>query len=813
VATLKARPFSVGSDAIDDWLVPVVLQSGSDFSVARKSLSTVKSRDQKSTTLGVTPPPPDIGFVGSDDGLLGVDRSFDHNNVVLLYGLAGAGKTATAIEFCRWYVATNNSIEKILFTSFERVPTLEELIAPLENFLPRDSSVQQWSRLESRERRQVVITLLRKASVVWIWDNVESVEVLPRERRQELADFLKDAASAGVKLLLTARGVQDSWLGQAAVLVRMPPLRFSESSEFAGRVIRRLGRENVLSSTVSPILEFADGNPLTLSVALAAFLDSNRNPSLQAAEAFVKKLEAGDVTFNDDQADGRDRSLRASLRYGFDRAFSLPNLRLLALLYLFRAYVNTWVLVLMGHPPDDPVSLGFADYDFQWTLPKLASLSPKQIEEVLDRAARLGLLSKKATNHFWMHPAIQVHLKSYFQTFYSTPTKSAQATRAFAESIGMFSVHFAVVYGHGVRDPIIEALSNEEPNLLRALELSHEYGWWQAEIGVLHGLFALYSHKGRLTQWAEILKSVTPDFLDHNSHPLPGRDKWWSFVVDHLWRVADRNKDLSKAERLARSVLAWEESRCKEIKSKTHEQMSVQDRQSLQFLAIATSRLADTLRDRGSPECLDLNDEALRLYRSIDDRVGVAIRLFNLGHVFKNVKSLRDLSKSAHYYSEAHEAYPEYDKMARSQCLGQLGSVSLELMREALGSKAPESSSLRHLNEAIEYYEASLDLKPSDAIMDLALTHNQLGVAYLHSKTEQLKSLEHFRMAISYFDAAKEWLLSAGARLNAAQILEILSRSQEGKQFALEAVNLYESLGYDGPELARAKRMLSSDES
>ena len=77
------------------------------------------------------PPPPDFGFVGSDDGLLLIDRTFDKDKITLLYGLAGAGKTAAAVEFARWYMGTSNSVQTVLFTSFEEPKTTDELIVCL----------------------------------------------------------------------------------------------------------------------------------------------------------------------------------------------------------------------------------------------------------------------------------------------------------------------------------------------------------------------------------------------------------------------------------------------------------------------------------------------------------------------------------------------------------------------------------------------------------------------------------------------------------------------------------------------------------
>ena len=150
--------------------------------------------------------------------------------------------------------------------------------------------------------------------------------------------------------------------------------------------------------------------------------------------------------------------------------------------------------------------------------------------------------------------------------------------------------------------------------------------------------------------------------------------------------------------------------------------------------------------------------------------------------------------------------------MARAQCLAQLGSVSLELLRDSLENGTAETVISNHLDKAITYYETALQLEPPDAIANLARTHNQLGVAYQYSRTEQTKAVEHFKKAMHYFNESDEWLGAAGACLNAAQVLLRLSQSHDAKDYATEAVKILQSASYSGPELARAKRMLKEIE-
>jgi putative transposase len=74
---------------------------------------------------GGLPRRPDTGFYGRHETLLALDRAFDRQQVALVHGYAGAGKTTVAAEFARWYEATGGLDDpelgagRVIFTSFD----------------------------------------------------------------------------------------------------------------------------------------------------------------------------------------------------------------------------------------------------------------------------------------------------------------------------------------------------------------------------------------------------------------------------------------------------------------------------------------------------------------------------------------------------------------------------------------------------------------------------------------------------------------------------------------------------------------------
>jgi tetratricopeptide (TPR) repeat protein len=80
-----------------DWGVPVVFESGAPPAVKRAG---------KPSGAGQTAVPAPETFIGRDGAILSLDRAFDVNPVVVLRGMCGSGKSATAAEFAAWYRRT-----------------------------------------------------------------------------------------------------------------------------------------------------------------------------------------------------------------------------------------------------------------------------------------------------------------------------------------------------------------------------------------------------------------------------------------------------------------------------------------------------------------------------------------------------------------------------------------------------------------------------------------------------------------------------------------------------------------------------------
>jgi len=371
---------------LQDWLVPVVYEAAEiklfPAPVLQTGLRIVLDKKQKGAideTLANLPARPDVGFIGRDETLLALDRSFDRDKMVLLHAYAGSGKTTTAVEFARWYQMTGGlqsdisgmtqEFPKVVFTTFQTYKPLSQVLGDFgQAFAPLlEQSGINWSALvDLAQRRNVVLQVLQQIPVLWIWDNVEPVTGFPTgsesawrsEEQQELVDFLRAAKETQAKFLLTSRRDELAWLGNLPTRVKIPAMPHTERAQFAKALAEKYNRLTSNMGAWKPLLDFSRGNPLTITVLVGQALRDGLTSEAQVL-AFVEKLQAGEKPFADEESEGRSKSLGASLSYGFENAFTEAERKQLALLHFFQGFVDVRVLHGMGALLDD------------WCLPEL----------------------------------------------------------------------------------------------------------------------------------------------------------------------------------------------------------------------------------------------------------------------------------------------------------------------------------------------------------------------------------------------------------------------------------------------------------
>lgn len=237
---------------LQDWFVPVAYEANSIELIP--AMHTIALGDQ----LELDPVlhsqvlrkyVPEEGFIGRDETLLALDRAFDSHHIVLLHAYAGQGKSSTAVEFARWYSVTGGLGERprVFFASFESQTDLSDLLNQIGQPFSEILAAQgiNWTALnDSSKQRQVVLQILRQVPILWIWDNVETVAGFPEgtesqwttSEQDDLRDFLhqiKEDKKSQVKILVTSRRDEYSWLGKIPHRIAMSRMRKSDAAKLA----------------------------------------------------------------------------------------------------------------------------------------------------------------------------------------------------------------------------------------------------------------------------------------------------------------------------------------------------------------------------------------------------------------------------------------------------------------------------------------------------------------------------------------------------------------------------------------------------
>lgn len=798
---------------LQDWPVPVVYEAApirlfaerGDAPSRRIALDEEQGLAVEMVARDL-PPRPDAGFFGRDETLLALDRAFDHASILLLHAYAGSGKTATAAEFARWYAKTGGIEGRVLFTSFERYKPLSRVLDVFPEVfgdLLAQAGVQ-WFALEDERRRTLALDVMRQIPVLWIWDNVEPVNGFPTgtpsdwsdAEQAELVDFLRAAQELGAKFLLTSRRPEDGWLGGLPTRIRIPRMPMQERVQLARALAEKQQRQLADVDDWRPLLRFTDGNPLTVTVLVGQVL-RERLATREQVEAFVRRLRAGEGDFVDEEAEGRAKSLGASLSYGFEHAFDEAERHQLALLHLFQGFIDVDVLRTMGAPKA------------KWCLPVVHGISRDQGIALLNRAAEVGLLTALGGGCYGIHPAVPWYFAHLFKTAYDEDSEAPR--RAFVEAMGDVAAFYSVGHasGHG---EAIGGLNAEEANLLHAYRIASVLGCWDAVGRIFRGLGELYEHTGQRAALTHLLEAVVPDLVDPATDgPLPGRENAWSQVNLYRARAAGRLLDFAEAERLFRIDVDRRRQLDGQLLDHPPEEPDDHQRRKLINFAVVLEQLAHIQRERGEGNCVEGYEEALEIFERVGELSKAEVIVFNLGVVYGGaVPVLRDLDRATYWYHRSLEMMSESDVLGRARTTGQLGDVAISRFRDCREAGGAEEEMLRHLNNAANRFHQVLELIPETAVEDLAVTHAMLGFVYGEAGLIE-KARDHYQQSIRHRQDIGDVLGAGKVRLNFAIDLASVGRLGDALAFARAALHDFQSFGERAADSLRGAQSLITE--
>ena len=538
VLNKRLRPSPKGDKSLQDWLVPVLYQQESytPFIPSTTDTDVLDIEDFLEPTVSNLVGFPEegaYGFIGRDYDILRLERAFRQNNIVLLQGMAGVGKTELACGFARWIDQTQGRTGKMFFMSFEQGATLSNVV----NQVGREVWGEKFSQYPAEQQQQAVLKYLKTQPSLLIWDNFEPVAGFPAgnepllnaSERDSLQRFLKELRGGKSWVLITSRR-EERWLDCGYRLVDLRGLREQDVEELAAKILQSAGVDRAeLSSEYLELLKLLGGHPFSLRVVLPHL--KTQQPK-QLIEALRQGLDALDGT--PDKV--REKSLAVSLDYSFAKLSERAR-RHLPFLALFSERVDADWLHAFSESPDDSYGKAYRAV-FEENLQKADWL------RLLNEAAEAGILEHLGSTIYKIHPALPWYLRQQL-----SQQHAAQEVSELEKKLLVFYAYFADNY----REKLISnaelasfVLRVEEPNLLQNLRLAEQQQSWEYAQAILQALGEVYERIGRKPEFKSLRQRALKQIGIHLAEAkVKGQDAFdfWMYL-----RGVDANEALAASD-------------------------------------------------------------------------------------------------------------------------------------------------------------------------------------------------------------------------------------------------------------------------
>lgn len=851
-----------------DWLTPIVYEAEvTRLTDAPKAIpQAVQARRPR------TKQPSDHGLpnaaipdlYGQEDTLVEIDRAWETNSVVLLHGPMGCGKTAVAVEYATWY---REAIEgaRVIYTSFADYRTLEKVAAEMRDFLGASDSEgvePNWAR----DPYSGLPWLMNQGPLLWVWDHVERLSgseskagVLWGEDERDLfLEVLELAQQTTADVLLLSRDSERYWLGETALRIEVQPLPVRQGLQLVQGALSGEGRLMQRATDWLSLAHFAEGNPAVLRCLTAQAIREGVETDTEIAD-LVERARSTSLRPPRGGAEISE-SLCSAIGYVLKKSFSSGDRKLLSLLSLFQGVVSRELLVSM------------AGRNGILGLPELRALSEYQgleqgaDDNVLERAARLGLLSKTEQGAYEIPSVVTPFLKSLFRSYYSdspeaqhslwesatplvdnhalpdsavdgvrgsigqrrmvkkmingsnTPDQSSRpakkgrnngidrAKRAYLEVMGRFGSMSARSIQSG-RSEGLPLLATQESNLLKACRLAVAEERWMMAAGAVEGLCATYRQSECVQQWEVLLRPLLPLCAEDNpkNANATGRAVLWRTLMGQSALLAQRRQRLTQARNYQQLCVEWDRRLVVEGASEE----SVDGEEALdphRGLADSLYRLSDILRDQGA-HSVQLDEEAVTLMEELGETSGAANWSMELGRSYAGLPEGRGLNQAERWLKRALQLIGDDDQEGKAHCLAELGRTAWLQFIETRRALGTEQDLRRHLNRARRYYQRALEFDREDDFPSLAQHHKALGHVSIAMGDVHF-ALPHYRESIRYDDLSGSRRRAATTRLELAIDLRNVRRLPEALDHARAAFDQLSALGEDSDGVLMRARLL-----
>lgn len=532
------RPSRRGDLPLADWLVPVhYLRKEVSFSqISTGRPADVLTMGAALDQIWATEPAPEANadplaavdgvFVGRDDLIYQLESGARLQQVVILTGPGGTGKTELAKGFARWWRDTRGLADPrlVFWHSFELGLTscgLDRVITGigLEVF------GADFARQDAAERLAQVKRLLAQDRALLVWDSFETVREMPdlaghvppldEAGCAELREFLEWTRDHSQSAVIITSRAQEDWLGRAC-RIDVGGLSQVEAAQYADHLLAPFPAAQALRRhrSFGELLDWLDGHPLAMRLTLPR-LDTTDPVELLAGLQGTTPL-----TPQEDAGPDRLSSLGGCITYSIAHLAEATRL-LLPAVSLCRGVTDANLLMAFSHAKGAPV--------------RFAGVHKPQWTEMLEDAARVGLLTRLGTAMYHIHPALPGYLAAgrHAEDAVSYDLEREACEQALCSACAEYSGWLTGQFASGVAALAYAVTGLHRRTLTAMLGYALDHRRWAEAENIVRALDTYWDARGlggEAATWASRILTATAG----PSRTLP-RSAWslWLYTTNH----------------------------------------------------------------------------------------------------------------------------------------------------------------------------------------------------------------------------------------------------------------------------------------
>ena len=744
------------------------------------------------------------GLIGRTREIRQLELIFEDNQVILLPGHTGSGKTELALGFARWAqrTATRDLPGGVFYSTFEasHPAGLERIIHEIGT----SAAGLPFADMTARQQRNWVTEYLRTRPSLLIWDNFQNVAgtsqqggsgLLTSDEQKDLDEFITDVtqSTSTSRILLVSNDSNIGWVKSEYKLHSLNGLNEHDRLLLAGQIIEKAGVESGrITTDLTEFLKLLQGHPLAMQIALPLLKLVPISTLTFEIDRNINELEAPS------QLGEYPSFLNAVMEYSWSK-MSRRNRTHLPILAIFQRRV---MMDILNHITQEPAYKNVMGEELGWGA----------CRTMLRTALTDGFLEPISPSVYQIHQAIpQFYGQKLTEQLQGTAVRQLELefVRVYADTADYFMESLYENQASGVT-----AILAEEGNLTQALGLALEAEQWDNAQLLIQPLAQVYRMQKRHPELqrlrAQLLEVTGATAVEAEQK---GAIELWIYLKGTAASEATELLDIPTAEALNQQLLEY---------------LTAQPDggENPQTAAVYHQSGVISLRRGNWDEAAGWLEKSLAIIEDGEDLSSIADDYYVFGQLRQNQRLYTEAKDWYKKALDAHQRVPDEEEMVKDyRALGTICQLKFEYQeaqswyfraRDMVEESRDEETAIQIYHQLGTLHHAQYEFDEAKELYQQALhLSDRMGnKEQMITEFHHLGLLEQSRGIL--YDEAEEWYLIALEHLedlgdqrgvgDESRQLGVLFHEQQKYEEALEwytqARDIFEQMG-DVQRLAR----------